>query len=83
MAYKLDLSSCAALRNVHPVFHVSLLRWWHTNGLHRTAPPVDIDDEVEYEVHRIKAHCMHRNELQFLTSFVGYDSSEDMWLNVG
>ena len=26
VAYKLDLSSCAALRNVHPVFHVSLLQ---------------------------------------------------------
>ena len=26
VAYKLDLSYCAALRNVHPVFHVSLLR---------------------------------------------------------
>ena len=25
VAYKLDLSSRAALRNVHPVFHVSLL----------------------------------------------------------
>ena len=26
VAYRLDLSSRAALRNVHPVFHVSLLR---------------------------------------------------------
>ena len=26
VAYKLDLASRAALRNVHPVFHVSLLR---------------------------------------------------------
>ena len=26
VAYELDLSSCAALRNVHPVFHVSLLQ---------------------------------------------------------
>ena len=26
VAYKLDLSSRAALHNVHPVFHVSLLR---------------------------------------------------------
>ena len=26
VAYKLDLLSRAALRNVHPVFHVSLLR---------------------------------------------------------
>ena len=26
VAYRLDLSSRAALRNVHPVFHVSLLQ---------------------------------------------------------
>ena len=26
VAYRLDLSSRTALRNVHPVFHVSLLR---------------------------------------------------------
>ena len=83
MAYKLDLASRAALRNVHPVFHVSLLRQWRSNGLRSTAPPVDIDDEVEYEVHRIKARCIHRNELQFLMSFVGFDSSEDIWLSVG
>ena len=83
VAYRLDLSSCAALRSVHPVFHVSLLRQWRSNGLRSTALPVDIDDEVEFEVHRIKAHRLHRNELQFLTSFVGFDSSEDMWLSVG
>ena len=51
VAYKLDLSSRAALRNVHPVFHVSLPRQWRTNGLYCTALPVDIDDKVEYEVH--------------------------------
>ena len=83
VAYRLDLSSRAALHSVHPVFHVSLLRQWRSNGLRSTAPPVDIDDETEYEVHRIKAHCLHRNELQFLTSFVGFDSSEDMWLSAG
>ena len=47
------------------------------------APLVDIDDKVEYKVCCIKAHHMHRNELQFLMLFVGYDSSEDMWLSVG
>ena len=83
MAYKLDLSSCSALRNVQLVFHVSLVWYWRSNGLYCTVPPVDIDDEVEYEVYRIKAHCMHKNKLQFLTLFVGYDSSEDMWLSAG
>ena len=53
------------------------------NGLHHTAPPVDINNKVNYEVHHIKAHHMHHNELQFLTLFIGYDSSEDMWLSAG
>ena len=81
VVYKLDLSSRAALCNVHLVFHVSLLRYWRSNGLHHMA--VDIDDKVEYELYRIKAHCMHRNELQFLMSFIGYNSSEDMWFSAG
>ena len=83
MAYRLDLLPRAALRNVHPVFHVCLLWQWHSNGLHRTAPLVDVDDQLEYEVHCIKAHSMHWDELKFLILFVGYDSSEEMWLSAG
>ena len=79
MACRLDLSWHATLHNVHLVFHVSLLRQWCSNGLHPTAPPVDVDDELEYEAHHIKSHHMDHDELQFLTSFVGYDSSKDMW----
>ena len=32
MAYHLDLSCSAALRGVHDVFHVLLLRGWLTDG---------------------------------------------------
>ena len=40
---------------------------------------MDIDDKVVYEVNCIEVHHMHHNELQFLTLFIGYDSSEDDW----
>ena len=83
VAYRLDLLLHAALRSVHPVFHVSLLQQWRSNGLHHTAPPVDVDNKLKHEVHRMKAYCMRCDELQFLTSLVGYDGAEDMWLSAG
>ena len=43
-------------------------------------PPIEIDGKVEYKVASIKGHRECNGELQYLTSFVGFDSSEDMWL---
>ena len=63
VAYRLDLSSCTALCNVHSVFHISLLWHWCSIRLHHTAPPMDVDDEVEYEDHCIKAYRMQPDEL--------------------
>ena len=79
-AYRLDLSSCAALCSMHNVFHVLLLRDWHSNGVHADMPPIEIDGEAEYEVSGIKGYREQNAELHYLTSFVSYDSSEDMWL---
>ena len=79
-AYHLELLLCAALRRVHNVHHVSLLHNWLSNGVHADVPPIKIDGEVEYKVASIKGHCERNGELQYLTLFVGFDSSEDMWL---
>ena len=49
MAYHLDLSRSAALRGVHDVFHVSLLRGWLTNGIHGDVLSIKIDGEAEYK----------------------------------
>ena len=81
MAYCLDLSCSAALRGVHDVFHVSLLCGWLTNGVHADVPSIKIDGEAEYEVYKIKGHHERKGEMQYLTFFVGFDSSEDMWLS--
>ena len=77
-AYHLDLSMCTALRGVNNMVHVSLLHDWLSNGVHADVPPIKTDGKAEYKVASIKGHCEHNSELQYLTSFVGFDSSEDM-----
>ena len=77
-AYRLDLSSRAALRGFHNVFHVLLLRDWLSNGVHANVPPMEIDGEVEYEVASIKGYRERSGVMQYLNSFVGFDSSGDM-----
>ena len=62
------------------MFHVSLLCGWLSNGLHATVPPIKIDGKPEYKVASIKGHHECNGELQYLTLFVDFDSSEDMWL---
>ena len=61
--YRLDLSWSAAPPGVHNVFHVSLLRDWHNNGVHAEVPPIEIDGEAEYKVGEIKGHCICNGEL--------------------
>ena len=53
MAYKLDLSGGRyhqVLCNIHGVFHVSLLRPHHDNGLGIDVPPIDVNGDLEFEV---------------------------------
>ena len=81
MAYRLDLSRSAALSGVHDVFHVLLLCGWLSNGVHADVPSIKIDGKAEYKIAEIKGHREYQGEMQYLTSFVGFDSSEDMWLS--
>ena len=63
--YKLDLSGRRhrqALRNIHDVFHVSLLRPHRDNGLGTDVPPIDVDGKVEFEVEAILKHRQIRGE---------------------
>ena len=61
--------------------HVSLLCGWLSNSVHADVPSIKIDGEAEYKVSEIKGHRERQYEMQYLTSFVGFDSSEDMWLS--
>ena len=78
--YCLDLSSCAVLSSVHNIFHVSLLCDWLSNGVHADMPPIKEDGEAGYKVASIKGHYERNVKMQYLISFIGFDSSEDMWL---
>ena len=54
VAYKLQLTPTLRF---HDVFHVSLLKRYHTDGRTPLPPPADIiDDELEWEVERILEH---------------------------
>ena len=55
-AYHLDLTGRRhrqALRGIHDVFHVSLLKPYKDNGMAANAPPVEIDEHEEYEIEKI------------------------------
>ena len=83
-AYRLDLTGGGnrqALRGIHDVFHVGLLRPYRDNGMQAQAPPVVIDESEEYEVERILQHRELRGKTQYLIRWKGYDQSEDMWLD--
>ena len=67
----------------HPVFHVDRLSPWHgneTNGLNTPPPPpVQIDDEMEYEVEAILDSRKYRNQYQYLVKWKGYDFGHNSW----
>ena len=55
-AYHLDLSGGKhrqALRGIHDVFHVSLLKPYKDNGMAANIPPVEIDEHEEYKIEKI------------------------------
>ena len=55
-AYHLELTGGRhrqALRGIHNVFHVGLLKPYKDNGMAANAPPVEIDQHEEYEIKQI------------------------------
>ena len=81
-AYPLDLAASKqqALRGLHDVFHVNLLRRYQSNVLDYEAPPIEINGEEQYEVQAIRKHRVVRGEMQYLVKWTRYDESENLWL---
>ena len=53
--------AAAAEPYIHDVFHVSLLKSFHSGGDGQDAPaPIVVDGEVEYEIDLIVRHRMSR-----------------------
>ena len=63
------------------MFNVSLLKRYRSSVI-PPPDPVKVKGLEEYEVAQILAHCYagRRKRLEFLVSFVGYDSSANEWL---
>ena len=61
-AYRVDLQS-NGLDGIHDLFHVSLLCPYLSKGLSTEVSPVELDDELEYEIAAIKGHCVSHGEL--------------------
>ena len=79
-SYELDLP--ATLKQLHPVFNVSILKRYE--GWVLSPPdPIELDIGPEFEVEVILHHQRvghHRSKLEFLAAFLGYDSSHNEWL---
>ena len=81
VAYKLGLPPTV---KVHPVFHVSLLKAYRSDGRYQP-PPAKLDligEEVHYEIGEIAGHRMggtKRQHSQYLVHWAGHDSSYDTW----
>jgi hypothetical protein len=69
---------------VHPVFHVSLLKAYRSDGRYQP-PPAKLDligEEVHYQIGEIAGHRMtgpKKSWSQYLVHWAGYDSGYDTW----
>ena len=79
-AYELNLQ--ATLERLHPVFNVSILKRYKGQVL-SPPDPIEFDTGPEFEVEAILCHQWvgnRRSKLEFLMSFLGYDSYHNEWL---
>ena len=79
VSYTLDLPT--ELRQVHPVFHVSLLKRHHgPMPLQRTPVFTAGSEEGEYEVDKVVAKRIGaRNRVEYLVQWKGYSSFDNTW----
>jgi hypothetical protein len=79
-AYRLELPKTM---KIHSVFHVTLLDPYQESSIpgraQVPAPPVIIEDEVEYEVEVILDSKISRRRLMYLVKWKGYPDSENTW----
>jgi Chromo (CHRromatin Organisation MOdifier) domain len=83
VAYKLELPDSM---KCHPVFHVSLLHTYRSDGRLQPPPiPLDIDGEIEYEVEQILLHrdvkIGKRTRREYLIKWLGYGHEHNSWEN--
>ena len=81
LAFRLELP--ASIGRIHPVFHASLLEPYQASlwagRMQELPPPVEVERELEYEVHEILDSKMERRRLFYLVDWVGYGPEERTW----
>ena len=67
----------------HPVFHVDHLSPWTGNDVNGLIPPppepIQVDNELEYEVDTVLDSRKYRNQYQYLIKWKGYDAGHNSW----
>ena len=79
-----------ALRSVHPVFHVSQLEPHFPNPFPERSesppPPIEVDDDIHYEVKAIvdsKLDRRYRQPLRYYVEWLGYEGTSEQFSWVG
>lgn len=76
-AYKLKLPTSY---RIHDVFHVSLLEPWHSReGVVIDPAPIEVADQLLYNVEAIVAHRDTKQGRRYLVKWQGYASSHNTW----
>jgi hypothetical protein len=80
LAYKLEMNP---VWRIHPVFHVSLLESYHSDGRVQPPPiPLELEGHLEYEVDCILGHRFSdkkRQKLSYLIAWKGYGLEHNSW----
>ena len=84
LSYRLDLPK--KLKRLHPVFHVSKLKEYHSTSdfkdriqQDRPMPVVKIDGEDEWYVEKIINKRTKKNRIEYLVKWEGYPEWESTW----
>ena len=79
--YRLDLPP--QYHNLHPTFHISLLKAFGTDRTRRQDPKrFNLDYKTKTkDIERVLAYRIHNGYVQFLVHFKNSDSIDDTWIN--
>lgn len=82
VAYKLELPD--HMKRIHNVFHVSLLKHYHSDGrVQPPPPPIEVEGEKYYLVDRILDHKFtgkgRGTSRKYLVRWLGYPPEYDTW----